>query len=167
MIDRALGLIGLALTLLSGALQQYMPDLPSWVLPLGYGMGVFLLGVSAGLLAAGGIKRKRQVRERAMLRLHIYNDYRTPTRLGHENIFRWYFLHMAIEGIGPAGQKRIATMETLFVSFEEDVAVHTITVRSPDMTLPLHEIKEFNQRYAIVVFAERVPAGTLEIEVAK
>ena len=166
MIDRALGIIGLALTLLSGVLQHYFPNLPTWVLPLGYGAGVLLLGISFGLLAAGGLKRKRQVRPRASLRLHIFGDHRAPNRLAQENIFRWYYLQMAVNGIGPQGQQRVATWATLFVTFEDDVTIHSLNVRSPDMQLPVYEVKDFNQRYAIIVFSDNVPAGTLEIEVS-
>lgn len=167
MIDRALGLVGVALALLSGALQHYFPNLPPWVLPAGYGLGILLLGVSAGLIAAGGLKGKRPVRQRASLRLHIFGDHRAPNRLGQENIFRWYYLQMVVNGVTPQGQQRVATWATLFVTFDDDVVIHTLTVKSPDMQLPVYEVKEFNQRYAIIVFSDNVPAGTLELEVSQ
>ncbi len=34
------------------------------------------------------------------------------------------------------------------------------------MQLPIYEVKEFNQRYAIIVFSDNVPAGTLEVTVS-
>jgi hypothetical protein len=166
MIDRALGVIGIALTLLSGALQYFFSDLPKWVLPVGYGAGVLLVGVSLGLLTAGGLRTKRPVRQRAFLRLHIFGDHRAPNRLDQENIFRWYYLQMVVNGIGPQGQQRVATWATLFLTFEDDVTINTIHVRSPDMQLPVYEVKEFNQRYAIILFSDNVPAGTLEVEVS-
>ena len=58
-------------------------------------------------------------------------------------------------------------LATLFVSFEDVVVIHTLTDRSPDMQLPIYEVKEFNQRYAIIQFMDNVPAGTLEIEVSQ
>ena len=51
------------------------------------------------------------------------------------------------------------------MTFEDDVAVGTLNMRSPDMQLPVYEVKEFNQRYAIITFQDNVPAGTLELEV--
>lgn len=165
MIDRALGIIGIALALLTGAVQQYFPQAPTWVASLGFGIGIFLFGLSAGLLAAGGLRRKRSVLSRASLRLHIFGDHRTPNRLSHENIFRWFFLQMGVDGVTPQGNQRVVTFSTLFVTFEEDVAIHTLTVYSPDMQLPVYEVKEYNQRYAIIVFSDNVPAGTLDINV--
>lgn len=165
MIDRALGLIGIALTLLGGALEQYFPKLPRWIPILGYALGIFLLGLSLGIIAAGGLRRKRVVRNRALLRLHVFGDHRVPSRLAQENIFRWYYIQMAVEGISPQGSERVATFATLFVTFDDDVSVHTLTVQSPDMQLPIYEVKEFNQRYAIIVFSDSVTTGTLEITV--
>ena len=166
MIDRVIGIVGIALTLLAGAIQYYFPHLPNWVTPIGFGAGLLLLGCSAGLLAAGGLRRQRPVRPTASLRLHMFGDHRAPNRLGQENIFRWYYLQMAVEGVAPQGPQRKATFATLFVTFEEDVVIHTINVRSPDMQLPRYEVKEFNQRYAIIVFSDNVPAGTLEVTVS-
>lgn len=85
--------------------------------------------------------------------------------ISQENIFRWFYLHMAVDGVAPQGNKRLATFSMLHVSFEDDVVIHTLRVRSPDMQLPQYEVKEFNQRYAIIVFSDNVPAGTLEIGV--
>lgn len=165
MIDRALGIIGIALGLLTGAIQHYFPQTPAWVAPLGFGIGIFLFGLSTGLLAAGGLRHKRPVLPRASLRLHIFGDHRIPNRLSQENIFRWYHLQMAVHGITPQGRQRVATCSTLFVTFDEDVAIHTLTVHSPDMQLPVYEVKEYNQRYAIIVFSDNISAGTLEINV--
>lgn len=166
MIDRAIGLIGIALTFVTAVLQYYLPQLPSWAPPTGFAVGIFLLGLSVGLIAAGGLHRKRTVANVASLRLHVYGDHRTPERLASENIFRWFYLQTAIDGVGPSGTTRIGTLATLFVSFENDVVISTFKIRSPDMQLPVYEVKEFNQRYAIVVFSDNVPAGTLEVMVS-
>ena len=166
MIDRAIGIIGIALGLITAALKYYFPQLPSWLPPAGFGIGIFLFGLSIGLVSAGGLRYKRPVVKTAILRLHIFGDHRTPERLAFENIFRWFYIQTAIQGIGSSGVTRIGALATLFVSFENDVVISTIKVRSPDMQLPLYEVKEFNQRYAIIVFSDNVPAGTLEIMVS-
>jgi hypothetical protein len=165
MIDRAIGIIGIALALLTLALQYYFPHLPAWAPRVGFGAGIFLFGVSMGLIAAGGLRRKPPVRSSASLRLHIFGDHRAPNRLSFDNIFRWYYLQSTVINVGPQGNQRLATFGTLFVTFEDDVTVGTLTVRSPDVQLPLYEVKEFNQRYAIITFLDNVPAGTLEVEV--
>ncbi len=163
MIDRAIGIVGIALGLIAAALQYSFPQLPQWVLSTGCGIGIFLCGLSAGLVSAGGLRVKRPIVESASLRLHIFGDHRAPERLAFENVFRWFYLQTAIDGIAPSGVTRIGTISTLFLCFDNDIAISTIKVRSPDMKLPPYEVKEFNQRYAIVAFSDHVPAGTLEI----
>ena len=165
MIDRAIGFVGIAFALLTAALQYRYPQLPNWAPVIGFGAGIFLIGLSVGLIAAGGLRRKRPAREHASLRLHIFGDHRTPNCLSHENVFRWWYLQTAVEGVGPQGKQRLASFATLLVTFEDDVVIATLTVRSPDMQLPVYEVKEFNQRYAVITFSDNVPAGTLEIEV--
>jgi sorbitol-specific phosphotransferase system component IIA len=74
-------------------------------------------------------------------------------------------LQSAVISVGTQGNQRLATFGTLFVTFEDDVTVGTLNVRSPDMQLPVYEVKEFNQRYAIITFHDNVPTGTLEVQV--
>ena len=167
MIDRAIGIIGIALGLVTAALQYSFPQLPSWTPPTGFGIGIFLLGLSIGLVSAGGLRTNRPIAKTASLRLHIFGDHRAPERLGFENIFRWYYLQTFINiDVGPTGVTRIGRLSTLFLSFENDVMISTINVRSPDMQLPIYEVKEFNQRYAIIAFSANVPVGTLEVTVS-
>lgn len=167
-IDRAIGLIGIALALLTGAVGHFFPAAPGWLANIGYGFGVLLIGVSFGLIAAGGLRRKRKIRDSAYLKLHVYGDHRTPDCLSYDNIFRWYYLQMGNYGVDLQGQSRqwIAAFSMLLVTFEDDVKIHTLRVNSPDMQIPVYEVKEFNQRYAIIVFAGAVPAGTLEVIVS-
>ena len=66
----------------------------------------------------------------------------------------------------PAGQQQSeAVSATLFVTFQPEVKISTIQVRSLDVKLPVYEVKEFNQRYAIIVFAGDIGPGTLEVTV--
>ncbi len=50
---------------------------------------------------------------------------------------------------------------TLFVNFEVPVKVGTLEVVSTNILK--YEIKEFNNRFAIIVFSGELPAGTLTI----
>lgn len=167
MIDRAIGVAGIALALVITVLQYFVPELPAWVLPAGLALGALLLGVSLGLLLAGGLRQGGRPRAKtARLRLHVFGDQRTPERLESDNVFRWYYLHHILIVADAEGTERVRTVDTLFVSFEDDVPVTSCRVRSPDARLPLSEVKEFNPRFAIIAFAGEVPSGTLEILVS-
>ena len=169
MIDRGIGIAGIALALILFVLQYYFPRLPKWLIYLGIGCGIFLLGLSLGLIVADhrNINAVQKPYERASLKLHIYGDDRVPERISAENIFRWYLLKSKAVLIDNGAGKDIPITSTLFISFDKDVEIRTLHVGSPDVQLPLHEVKEFNQRYAIVVFMGNIPAGTLEIAVVQ
>lgn len=163
MIDRAIGVLGIAVAIAVGLLAAYLPQLPAWVAPTGFAIASLLVGLSLGLLLAGGLQRKRRVAKSASLRLHVFGDHRAPQKLSDENIFRWYYLQVETRFIQPDGTQHAGKHATLFVTFQDDVVIRTLTVQSPDMQLPIYEVKEFNQRYAIVAFGGNVPAGTLEV----
>ena len=108
----------------------------------------------------------RKVVGTATLHLHTYGGGRTPDDIRSENIFRWYFLNTIVLTPGPNGnlQQGIAST-TLFIVFEPDVEISTLRVASPNIQLPQYEVKEFNQRYAIIAFTGDVPDGTLTVTV--
>ena len=167
MLDRAIGVAGLSLAILFGVLQYYLPQFPPWAAYAGVLGGTFLLGVSAALVLAHRDTAARPIPAKdALLRLHIYADQRVPEALLSENIFRWYYLRQAIATVAPDGtQAAIFPMTTVFISFEVDVIISTLKVRSPNLTLPVNEVKEFNQRFAVIVFAGPMGEGTLEFAV--
>jgi len=53
----------------------------------------------------------------------------------------------------------------LFLSFDRPVKVGTLEVSAHGFTLPSYEVKEFTNRYAIIVFSNELPAGSLQIKV--
>ena len=74
MVDRAIGLAGIALAFIFGILQYYLPQLPAQSSASGIGFGVFLLGASIGLVSSGGRTKATAptIVDRALLRLHVY-----------------------------------------------------------------------------------------------
>lgn len=165
MLDLGIGIAGLGLAVIFGALPYFRLKVPTWVSVSSVGIGVFMLGVSLGLILSGGRSASPTPTpvDNALLRLHIYRDYRAPDRLEAKNIFRWYYLSHILVGKAADGSDREFEMPTLFITFETEVRITTLKVRSPDMKLPRHEVKEFNQKFAIVVFLEKLGEGTLEV----
>ena len=115
---------------------------------------------------ASAIPKQGALVDRASVRLHIYGDTRLPDRLGAVNIWRWFYMHGIIVLTHPDGSKNqdIVTA-TLFVSFDQPVNVGSIKVRA-DKPLPNYEVKEFNNRFAIIAFLGPVPECNLDIDVS-
>ncbi len=167
MLDRGIGIAGIALALIFGVMQYLGPKLPKGISFTGIGIGILLLGLSAGLAIADrrNVGAIRGPADRASLRLHIYGDNRNPDRLAAENIFRWYYLKNTALLQGNDGTQYQAVSIILFVSFDPEVRITTMQVHSPDIQLPPYEVKEFNQRYAIIYFSGEIREGTLEVTV--
>lgn len=114
---------------------------------------------------ASAVPRPTTLAERASLRLHLYTDMRTPDRLSASNIWRWFYLKDVIVAHKPDGSKdREIITSKLFISFDQPIAVGTLSIRS-DKPLPPHEVKEFNNRFAIIVFMEHMLECNLDIDI--
>jgi hypothetical protein len=164
MIDRIVGILGLALTLVFWGLPQLGVSVPPWAVTGGTAGGILLVGLAAGLFLPSGRTQAPKFSPKARLQLHVYADERMPSRITADNIWRWYTLRTLIKGLAPSGQEHdVVNLTTLFVTFDTPVFVGTLTVSSPDVRLPIHEVKEFNPRFAIIVFSGQIPEGTLEI----
>lgn len=147
---------------------------------LGIGVGVFfaVVLILLGLMVFGKQVKKNDIEKNnsieptalvdtATLRLHLYGDERVPTVVSSNNVWRWYYLRNIIKGITKKGKlpETIGTITILFISFDRPVKVTTLEVSSSDIKLPTHEVKEFNNRFAIIVFSNALPTGTLEVTV--
>jgi hypothetical protein len=52
----------------------------------------------------------------------------------------------------------------IFISFERPVMVGTLVLSSADYVIPRYEVKEFNNRFAIIAI-DQTPPGILDIKV--
>jgi hypothetical protein len=102
----------------------------------------------------------------AELRLVIHGDDRTPSRLSAINIWRWFWLKNIVASRDSDGtERRLHVTPILYINFDQPVKVGTLEVEASGFNLPLHEVKEFTNRFAIIVFSEDLPAGTLNIRI--
>ncbi len=114
---------------------------------------------------ASAVPKSGALVERASLRMHVYGDSRLPDKLSATNIWRWFYMNDVLVMMNQDGTKnREIVTSKLFISFDQPVGVGTMTVRS-DKPLTHYEVKEFNNRFAIIAFQESLPECNLDIEV--
>jgi hypothetical protein len=165
MLDRVIALVSLGVTIISWFSPSLWPQIPGWVAQLGVYFGVLLLGVAIGIFVVKHTtKNTGELTDSAAFKLHSYGDNRTPQCISSNNIWRWYYLRNRISVINTSdGSMSVSMVSILFITFERPVKISTLHVSSPDVTLPNYEVKEFNNRFAIIVFSDEIPAGTLDI----
>ena len=116
----------------------------------------------------------------AELRLWCQGTAHPPTQLSQTNIWRWFMMTAVAQvmppGSGPPGftsgpigagmsAGAVILNHTLYLTFDRPMSVGTMVITSPDMTVPLHEVKDFSSRSAVISFGSGIPAGTLVVTV--
>ena len=99
----------------------------------------------------------------AELHLRYYGDGRPPTEVSQVGIWRWYSLRNSMIVMTPQGTAT-GSLTNIFISFDKPVRAGTLEVKSVDYIIPKYEVKEFNNRFAIIAIDE-TPAGILDISV--
>lgn len=167
MVDKIIGLVGLALALFGIFAPMKWPAMPSWITDLGVATGCLLFGLALGLYL--GDRRESSsalATHTAELSLRAFGDGRTPVAISSTNVWRWYHLQNILVAIEKdTGKRAEHALTNLFVNFEKPVRVGTLTVTSPDAQLPRLEVKEFNNRFAVITFQDQLPLGTIVITV--
>ena len=101
--------------------------------------------------------------DRSELRLVVDNEKRAPTSIFYMNVSKWCLLgqnFIRIDKEPDRDQDRGPVC--LFILFDQPTKDELLSVTS-DSVLPHYDIKEFNDRFAIIAFAGPIPVGTLEI----
>src|SRR5262249_11109043 len=101
--------------------------------------------------------------DRSELRLVIDNEKKAPTSVFYMNVSKWCLLGQNFIRIDkePDGDHDHGPV-CLFILFDQPTKDEVLNVTS-DSVLPRYDIKEFNDRFAIIAFAGPIPIGTLEI----
>jgi hypothetical protein len=88
MLDRPIGIAGLAVTLTAFIVPYLLPRLPSWTKLSGLSVGFFLFG----LIVADRRSDETPLDILTNLNLEFFRDQRTPPELYQHNIGTWYAL---------------------------------------------------------------------------
>jgi hypothetical protein len=98
--------------------------------------------------------------DRSELRLSIAAGDEEPLVLFYMNIFKWLLFRQ--KSISMEKETKPKTETILLIAFQQPTNDERLEVKS-DTVLPPHQVKEFNQRFAVIAFSEPIPACVLEI----
>lgn len=156
------------LKLSSDHLKSFVPDLmesPAWMFAP---MTCVLLGTL--ILVGHGINKKEApppaLAESFELHLRFFGDNRPPLMISEKNVWRWYSLRNVFTVMTPDGKAQETAITNIFIAFDKPLWAGVARVSSNDYVVSRHEIKEFNQKFAIVTI-ETTPPGVLDISGGK
>ena len=171
MLDRALAVAGIALTLTGFIVPYICPRLPSWTKASVLSVGVFLFGLALGLVIADRRNDDTPLEVQTNLRLEFFADQRPPRELYQSNIGTWYAIWNPSAGIsqidneGKEISRQVVVPKTwsLFLLFMKPVRYRQILLSASGGDIPNYEIKQSNAKFAIIQIYGDVPKGILEM----
>ncbi len=171
MMDRLIGLLGLAVTLIAAFAPLRWPQMPEVVSQGGVMLGVLLMGLAVGLMV-GDLRAKDPASEAiwTSLKLQFFGDHRIPTEVVKQNVDSWYALWTESRIIDFTNSEgaivqtvSIPKQWVIFIQFEKPTSYREVIVSFGIPEPPMHEVKTTNKRYVVVFISSDVPPTTLEI----
>jgi hypothetical protein len=95
------------------------------------------------------------------LRLSIPAGDEEPLVLFYINIFKWHLLRQKTIGLEKGTEPKTETT-ILLIAFNQPTSDKRLEMKS-DSVLPPYQIKEFNQRFAIIAFSGPIPECVVDV----
>jgi hypothetical protein len=180
MIDRAIGIAGLALAVIFGAWSlapEGWPKMPSWASLIGVGTGILLIGVAIGLIAG----QRRDVRpsdEPSIIETGLFLQFTggssIPIAKYTKNVRFWYALYTASVTVDTKdkdgkslGGFSIPPQWAIFIIFDKPPIIRQLISTCDGPSKPKCDVSTANSVYAIVTMSGDVTKTTLDISVTQ
>ena len=100
----------------------------------------------------------------AELHLRYFQGNAVPQAVSSQNVWRFYSLLNTLGIVTSSGVVE-GHSTNIFIVFDKPVKVGTLVLSSADYVLPRYEVKELNNRFAVISMFETPPQGVLDIKV--
>ncbi len=171
MIDRVLGIVGIALAVLSLIMPYKWPKVPVAVTNGGLYLAIALIGIAIGLY--WGSKREKpeeETTDHAALFLQFTDDHTVPTEVRQKNIQSWYAIYTESiyvdtkNGAGASmGGFSVPPRWTVFLVFKKRTIYRQLLAECRGPKSPKCSVQTNNDRYAIITIAGSPELATLDI----
>ena len=150
--------LGLILTWEYWERLNFFPNLKRQIIPS------FAIGVILGIVISyNGISVEKQNQLSPIptqVSLQFFASGTPPLMLSQKNLYRWYALNGDLRN-----GNTLARIVTVTWLFDKPTYYKQIEIRSlQNIPLPQYEVKDSNDRYAIIAFMGTVPDGAIEFE---
>lgn len=177
MLDRAIGLLGIALALIFGLAPLTEIKLPLWLTYSGVAFGILLIGVAGGLIA-GSHRIAKPTNERqdidTSLFLQFSDAHTAPIEKNQRNIQAWYALFTAsiyvdaqdVNGKS-VGSFNVPPRWNVFVLFDKPPIFRQVVSECRGPNNPKCAVQTANGLFSIVSIEGDVTGATLEVSIIK
>ena len=180
MLDRAIGLLGLALALIFGLWSlapEGWPKMPTWAVLLGVGVGILLVGLATGLVV-GEQRKPIDTDEPQLIETNLFlqfsDAHSIPIEKNPRNIRNWYALYtesiyvdMKDAEHKSLGSFAVPPRWAIFMMFEKPPIFRQMVAVCRGPNNPTCTVSTSNASYAVISIAGDVTGATLDVSIIK
>jgi hypothetical protein len=180
MLDRGIGILGIALAIIFGAWSlapEGWPKMPTWVALLGVGVGVLLVGLATGLVIGEQRKSVDQSEPQVVetnLFLQFLDSHSVPVERNPRNISRWYALYtesIYVDTKDADGKSlggfSVPPRWTVFMMFKKPPIFRQMVATCRGSNNPKCDVATSNSAYAIITVVGDVTGATLDVSIVR
>jgi hypothetical protein len=180
MLDRAIGLLGIALALIFGLWSlapEGWPKMPTWGALIGMGIGVLLVGLATGLVIGeqrkGSDSNEPQLVETNLF-LQFSDSHSVPVEKNPRNISNWYALYTEsihvdtkdAEGKSLGGFS-VPPRWAVFIMFEKPPIFRQMVAVCRGPNNPTCSVSTSNTTYVVISITGDVTGATLDVSIVR
>ncbi|UDL87977.1 hypothetical protein LGH82_22830 [Mesorhizobium sp. PAMC28654] len=180
MLDRGIGILGLALAIIFGALSlapEWLPKTPLWIAPTGLGVGVFLIGLAIGLVI-GQQRTPIDLSEPQIIETNLFLQFSDsssiPVEKNPRNIRHWYALYTESIHVDTRdedgksfGGFSIPPRWAVFMMFEKPPVFRQMIAICCGPNNPTCSVSTSNATFAVISIAGDVTGATLDVSIIR
>jgi uncharacterized protein YneF (UPF0154 family) len=181
LLDRAIGILGIALAIIFGAWSlapEGWPKMPDWVALLGVGIGVLLVGIAAGLIIGAHRKPADDPNKPQLIETNLFlqfsDSHSVPVEKNPRNIRHWYahYTESIYVDTNDAEGKSLGGFSvpprwTIFIMFENPPIFRQMITTCLGPKTPKAALQTSNSAYAIISIVGDVTSATLEVSILR
>jgi hypothetical protein len=171
MLDRALGIFGIALTLIAVVIPMRWPEMPKWAIDIVLGFGCGLIGFAIGLALNPSGRTERTAKD-ASLFLQFTDEHTIPKEIRQTNVLSWYALYTESIYVNTQNEQKqslggfsVPPRWTVFILFKNPITYRQMIAKCAGDKTPHCAVQFSNDRYAIITLAGEVSHNTLDVSI--
>jgi uncharacterized protein YneF (UPF0154 family) len=178
MLDRAIGIVGIALALIFGLIPLTEFKVPLWVIYIGVGFGILLFGLAGGLWIGAERKTADAPEEPQLVETNLFlqfsDSHSVPVQKNPRNIKAWYALYSESiyvdtkdkdgKSLGGFG---VPPRWSIFILFEKPPIFQQMIATCVGPNHPTCAVPTANAAYAVVTVLGDVTSSTLEVSIIR
>jgi hypothetical protein len=178
MLDRVIGILGLALALIFGLLPLTDFKVPLWLIYAGVIVGVLLIGIAIGLLIGADRETVDTTTVPQLVETNLFlqfsDSHSVPIEKNPRNIKAWYALYTESVYVdakdkdgNSLGGFGVPPRWSVFVLFEKPPIFRQMIATCIGPNQPKCELRTANTTYAVVTMLGDVTGSTFELSIIR